>query len=81
MSHILGKDLVGRLDQYLDVLRFESEIGIELPAYEIIELLDRRTALIARRDADRVQEWQFEYPVLREEVCGFVAVRDDREKV
>lgn len=81
MSRILCEGLVRRLDQYFDVLRFEYKIPIELSAREIIETLDRRTAHVASRDADRVQEWQFQHAVLCEEGCAFIAVGDDGEKL
>jgi len=62
MDHILGEDLVGRVDQHFGVFRFDPEIRIQRPAHVIIEFLDRRVALVAGR-----QEWQFQHAVLREE--------------
>ena len=51
MDHILGEDLVGRVDQHFGVFRFDPEIRIQRPAPVIIEFLDRRVPLVAGRQA------------------------------
>src|ERR1700693_155148 len=66
-------------DKNLRILRFESEIRVEL-SHLIIEIFDLRTTLIPGRHTNSVKEWKLEHAILREERRDFVAIGYHRKK-
>ena len=64
VSHILGERFFRRLDENTGVVRPEVEVRIKFQQL-VNEPRDLTPASVARFDAERAQERQFERPVLR----------------
>ena len=75
-----GEDLIGGFDQHRSIFRLEGDAREEGAADEVVELPDRLASLIARRDAERMQERELQDAVLGEQGRGPGAVGDDGEQ-
>jgi len=79
VGHVFGEHLLRGVDQDVDVLGREAEVQVE-PGERGLELADRLATPVAPRDPHRMQERQFERPVLGEQGGGVLAVRDGGEE-
>src|SRR5258708_1668226 len=79
MGHVFGEHLLRGVDQDEGVLGQEADVHIE-PGELVLELSDRLAAQVAPGDAQRMQERQFERPILGKQGGGVLAVRDGGEE-
>ena len=79
VGHVFGEHLLRSVDQDVGVLGLEGEVQIE-PGERGLELADRLATPVAPRDAHRMQERQFDRPVLRKQGGGVLAARDGGEE-
>jgi hypothetical protein len=66
VSHVFGEHLLRGVDQDVGFLGLEGEVQIE-PGELVLEVADRLATAVAPGDANRMQEWQFDCPVLGEQ--------------
>ena len=81
VRQIFGEHLILRVDQHRDILGAEAEAGIKGAADKIVEFLDGFTPLMAGRDTERMEEWEFQHTVLGEQRGTFLAVGGHSKKV
>jgi len=79
VRHVFGEHLLWGVDQDVGVLGFEGEVQIE-PGERVLEFADRLATTVAPGDAQRMQERQFDRPVLGEQGGGVLAARDGGEE-
>src|SRR5882762_3888797 len=79
VGHVFGEHLLRGVDQDVGVRWLEGEVQIE-PGERVLELADRPATLVAPGDAQRMQERQFDRPVLGEQGGGVLAARDSGEE-
>jgi hypothetical protein len=72
VGHVFGEHLLLGVDQDVGVLGLEGEVQIE-PGERGLELADRLATPVAPGDAQRMQERQFDRPVLGEQGGGVLA--------
>jgi hypothetical protein len=79
VGHVFGEHLLRGVDQDVGVLGLEGDVQIE-PGESGLELADRLATLVVPGDAHRMQERQFNRPVLGEQCGGVLAARDGGEE-